>query len=455
MASTKLEVQTPMGPCTVDLQDLHDCTRSVKTVGSKSAEQLCHEGWLQSKASKKTNWYKPRMGLLMVSQLRPFLDQQLLAVCRTTNFVERGSTETDPSYCDVSVDVDVMVQVPTSITMLVESQDSATRLVVSISIDCDGDIRLHVYYNRKDAISEETATTFHTDFKKFFIENGPLKGAVFDGDLNIIPRDTGASAKLILPTGVDRSVARHISGFILSREKLLSKGQEINRGIILSGAPGTGKTLLIRKIIEQNPGQTVIILSPEQAARRGKVAETFEMASVFAPAILVLEDIDNGVGIHRNLRDHPILGEALNAMDGVSRNNGIFTIASTNYLDRMDPALKDRPGRFCRVIEVPIPDRECRHRLLSSLSTEFGFDLTYKELESLSRATEGLTGDWLRETARTAELIALQDDRDTICYDDLQEALRDVSDNRGIAHRQTPELAPPGANSTLGECVYD
>ena len=453
MASTKLEVQTPMGPCTVDMQDLHDCNRSVKTVGSKSAQQICHENWLQSKVSQKSQWYAPRLGLLMISQLHPFLDQQRLAVCRTTNFVERGSTETDPSYCDVSVAVDEMVQVPTSSTMLVESRDSATRLVVSIGVDCDGDIRLHVYYNRKDGISEEIATTFHTDFKTFFVENGPLKGAVFDGELTFLPRDTGASAQLILPTEVDRSVARHITGFILSREKLLSKGQETNRGIILSGAPGTGKTLLIRKIIEQNPDQTVIILSPEQAATNGKVADTFKMASLFAGTILVLEDIDNGVGIHRNLRDHPILGEALNAMDGILRNNGITTIASTNYLDRMDPALKDRPGRFCRVIEVPVPNQECRHRLLSSLSTEFGFDLTYKELTSLSRTTEGLTGDWLRETFRTAELIALQDDRDTICNDDLREALRDVSDNRGVSHRQTPELAPPGANSTLGECV--
>jgi ATP-dependent 26S proteasome regulatory subunit len=178
-----------------------------------------------------------------------------------------------------------------------------------------------------------------------------------------------------------------------------------------------------------------------------------KMASSYAPSILVLEDIDNGVGIHRNLRDHPILGEFLNSMDGISRNNGIFTIASTNYLDRMDPALKDRPGRFCRVIQVPVPNQECRHRLLSSIVTEFGVDLTYPELTSLSKATDGLTGDWLRETARTAELIALEGGRDSICYDDLKEALRDVNDNRGVAHLATPELEPPVDSSKISD-VY-
>ena len=177
------------------------------------------------------------------------------------------------------------------------------------------------------------------------------------------------------------------------------------------------------------------------------------MGSRYAPSIIVLEDIDNGAGIHRRLRDHPILAECLNALDGISRNNGIFTIASTNYLDRMDPALNDRPGRFCRVIDVPVPNHECRLRLLNNLSSEFGFDLTYHEREKLTKATNGLTGDWLRETARTAEIIALQDGRDSICYDDLTEALRDVNENRGVAHRETPELPPPETNSKLDE-VY-
>ena len=454
MTSTKLEVQTPMGPCTIDMQSFYDANRSVKSASSKTAEQLCWEGWLGSKASGKTQWYGHRLGLLMVSELPRFLDQERLAVCRTTNFVDRGNRETDPSYCDVRVSVDDTVQVPTSSTMLVECQDAGTRVVISVGVDCDGDIRLNVYYNRKDDEALRLASTFHRDFSRFFVANGPLKGSVFDGSLAFLARDTHASQKLILPSNVERSVRRHITDFIAMRDKLLAKGQETNRGVILSGAPGTGKTLLIRSIIEQTD-LTVIVLTSEQAAERGKIAETYKMGSRYAPSIIVLEDVDNGAGIHRRLRDHPILAECLNALDGISRNNGIFTIASTNYLDRMDPALKDRPGRFCRVIDVPVPNHESRLRLLKNLSSEFGFDLTYKEREKLAKATNGLTGDWLRETARTAEIIALQDGRDSICYDDLEEALRDVNDNRGIAHRQTPELAPPGANSTLGECVYD
>jgi hypothetical protein len=453
MASTTLTVQTPLGPCTIDTQEIYDCNQSVKTIGSSiPAQQRCWEDWVRGKASEKRTWYRPRLGLLMISELPRFLRQQRLVVCKTTHFVNCGKRETDPIYCDVKVAVDTKVQVPTGVTMLVEREDSGTRLVVSISIDMDGDIRLHVHYNRKDDEALEMATKFHSDFKRFFIENGPLKGSVFDGKLTFLHRNTGASAKLVLPPHIERSVDRHIKDFIRMRDKLLAKGQETNRGIILSGAPGTGKTLLIRSIIEQTD-QTVIVVGPEQAAERGYVAEMFRMARDFAPVLLVMEDIDNGVGIHRKLRDHPILGECLNALDGVSRNDGIFTIASTNYLDRMDPALKDRPGRFSRVIDVPIPNQECRHRLLNNLSSEFGFSLTYQEFTSLAKATDGLTGDWLRETARTADIIAMQDGRDTICYDDLEEALRDVNVNRGVVHRETAELAPPETNFKISD-VY-
>ena len=453
MAVTTLTVQTPMGPCTIDMQDLYDCNRGVKVVGSSmSAQQRCHEEWLQSKSSEKWRWYNQRLGLLMISELPRFLQKKQLALCRTTHFINCGQSEVDPSYCDVKVDVDTEVQVPSGCTMLVESQDSGTRLVISIIIDRDGDIRLHVNYNRKDEDAERMATKFHSDFKKFFVANGPLRGSVFDASLTFVPRNTDASAKLVLPPNVERSVDRHITGFMSMRDKLLAKGQETNRGIILAGAPGTGKTLLIRSIIEQTD-QTVIIVSPEQAAEKGTVAEMFKMARSYAPCILVMEDIDNGVGIHRRLRDHPILGECLNALDGISRNDGIIIIASTNYLDRMDPALKDRPGRFSRVIEVPVPNQECRHRLINNLSSEVGFNLTYKELTSFAKATDGLTGDWLRDTVRTAEIIAWQDGRDTIFYEDLVEALRDVNDNRGVAHRATPELSPPGGNSKFDE-VY-
>ena len=456
MASTKLEVQTPMGPCKIDMQDLYDANQSVKVIGSSmSARQRLHEDWCKGKASEKWRWFSQKLGLLMLSELPRFLAEQQLVVRMTTHFVNCGNTETDPAYTDVKVDVDTEVQVPSGCTLLVESQDpEKTRLVISIFIDSEGDTRLSINYNQNDEEAQRLATTFHADFERFFIEHGPLNGSVFTGGFSFLPRDTGASAKIVLSSEVNKSVDRHITGFIRVRGELLAQGQEVNRGIILAGAPGTGKTLLIRSIIEQNPDQTVIVMSPEHAAERGKVAQMIKMASNYAPSILVLEDIDNGVGIHRNLRDHPILAEFLNSMDGVARNNGIFTIASTNYLDRMDPALRDRPGRFCRVIQVPVPNQECRHRLLSNLATEFGFDLTYKQITSFSMATDGLTGDWLREIARTAQLIAIQDGRDSsISYDDLRQALRDVNDNRGVAHRDTPVLEPPVDSSKISD-VY-
>ena len=68
---------------------------------------------------------------------------------------------------------------------------------------------------------------------------------------------------------------------------------------------------------------------------------------------MIIEDIDTAGTVSRRFTDHPILGEYLQAMDGMEPNDGIVIVATTNHTENIDPAISDRPGRFDRIIEIP------------------------------------------------------------------------------------------------------
>jgi ATP-dependent 26S proteasome regulatory subunit len=144
----------------------------------------------------------------------------------------------------------------------------------------------------------------------------------------------------------------------------------------------------------------------------------------------------------------------LQALDGISDNAGVFTIATTNYLSRIDDALKDRPGRFSRIITVPVPDTETRRVLLERLAPEFRVDEADLDLGWLTENTQGYTGDWLRNLFVTARLFAISDKRDEINKSDLQAAIHDIEINRDVAVKPTPEMPAPRRTALSSEGGY-
>ena len=85
-------------------------------------------------------------------------------------------------------------------------------------------------------------------------------------------------------------------------------------------------------------------------------------------ALIIIEDIDTAGTVSRKFTDHPILGEYLQAMDGMEANNGVVVLATTNHTENIDPAISDRPGRFDRIIEVPLPDKAQRKEIIQNLN---------------------------------------------------------------------------------------
>lgn len=140
----------------------------------------------------------------------------------------------------------------------------------------------------------------------------------------------------------------HINKFLSSEKDYLKKGMPWHTGILLYGEPGTGKTSLIKAIANKSR-RNIRALNPKNV--RESYAEVVE--GVWDDSILVIEDIDvSGASVSReDNSSQASLGSLLNSLDGIFTPHGLITIATTNNIDSLDPALV-RPGRFDLVIEV-------------------------------------------------------------------------------------------------------
>lgn len=211
-------------------------------------------------------------------------------------------------------------------------------------------------------------------------------------------RSRVAEHELILPEAVKRALERHIVGFAGEREALKALGQSGRKGVLLYGPPGTGKTHTIRYIAERLQDHTTFLVTAEQI---GMIATYFRLARLFAPSIIVIEDADLIARQREEMSsacDEVMLNRLLNEMDGLGADADIFVIMTTNRPQALEAALIQRPGRIDHAIEVPVPDRACRERLLRL----YGNALTIEPaaLESLVSRTEGVSAAFIKEIAR-------------------------------------------------------
>jgi len=181
---------------------------------------------------------------------------------------------------------------------------------------------------------------------------------------------------------------------------------------MLKGIPGTGKTK-IGKVICNTIGDevTFIWVTPGDIDSTSKVKAICELARGTAPSVLFLEDIDL-YSKHRDLEPNKgLLGELMNQLDGLIENEFVIVIATTNYPDNVEDAIRNRPGRFDRIIDVSIPDIECRERMLNLFLKERSVEAedVSKLIKELAKSTEGFTGAHMKELVNSAIISAIDD----------------------------------------------
>jgi ATP-dependent 26S proteasome regulatory subunit len=194
-------------------------------------------------------------------------------------------------------------------------------------------------------------------------------------------------------------IARHAG-------RLTASGQHLKRGLLLHGAPGTGKTHTIRYLLGQLPDSTVVIMSGN-ALRF--IAQACSVARTLQPSVLVIEDVDL-IAEERSGRtgQHPLLFELLNQMDGLGADVDVTFLLTTNRADMLEAALAARPGRVDHAAELPIPDAAARRALIELYRGGLILDLA--DPESPVARTEGVTASFLKELLRRAALEAAERD---------------------------------------------
>jgi cell division protease FtsH len=222
--------------------------------------------------------------------------------------------------------------------------------------------------------------------------------------------------------------------FLRDKSKFAAVGARVPRGVLLSGEPGTGKTLLARAIAgEANVPFFATSGSDFSGIIVGlgvaKIKDIFEMAKRNAPCLLFIDEID-AIGQRRSQNSfndqdrEQTLNQLLIEMDGFSNETGIIVIGATNRPDMLDPALL-RPGRFDRQVHIDLPDMAGREEILKlhakKIKMHEGVDLG-----KLARGTTGFSGADLENLLNEAALHAVRSGRKLVADEDIEEA-RDKS----------------------------
>jgi cell division protease FtsH len=226
-----------------------------------------------------------------------------------------------------------------------------------------------------------------------------------------------------------------IVDFLKNPKKFLDIGARIPKGILLMGAPGTGKTLLARAVAGE-AGVPFFSISGSEFVEMfvgvgaSRVRDLFQMAKKAAPSIIFVDEIDavgrvrgTGVGGGNDEREQT-LNQILVEMDGFEPTEKVIVMAASNRPDVLDPALL-RPGRFDRRVVIDLPDRKDREEILKvhARKKPFGPDV---KLEVVAERTPGFSGAELYSLMNEAAILAAREARKEITQYDLIRSIEKV-----------------------------
>jgi len=209
-------------------------------------------------------------------------------------------------------------------------------------------------------------------------------------------------------------------------------GAEIPKGILLEGPPGTGKTLLAKAIASETEANFISASASEfielfVGMGAARIRGLFEEARENTPCIIFIDEIDSigrqrGAGINMgNDEREQTLNQLLAEMDGFTQNTGVLVIAATNRRDVLDSALL-RPGRFDRIVNVPLPDKNSRRSILQvhmkNKKMEDNININF-----LAEITSGFSGAELKNLVNEAAIFAARVGETVITQKNLEDAL--------------------------------
>jgi ATPase family associated with various cellular activities (AAA) len=229
--------------------------------------------------------------------------------------------------------------------------------------------------------------------------------------LNFLERRAVDRSEVILPPGLLAEIERQVLGIRRHSGRLLASGQHLRRGVLLHGAPGTGKTHTVSYLLRQLPDVTAVVIS---GRAMGAIVQACSLARSLQPAVVVVEDVDL-IAEERASRpgQQPLLFQLMNEMEGLNSAEDITFLLTTNRADLLEPALAARPGRVDLAAELPLPDADARRALIRLYQGNLVLDATAAGLDDVIARTEGVTAPFLKELLRRAALLAAESESES------------------------------------------
>jgi proteasome regulatory subunit len=324
-------------------------------------------------------------------------------------------------------------------------------LFVAVVVDIleNGDI-----YLRQQGNNQEYLTTAGEELRpllkpgaKVAVNNAlsivKVIGNIYDSRVRVMELEESPEISYAQIGGLANEIkeVREAVEYPLTRPEIFQRiGVEPPKGILLFGAPGTGKTL-IAKAVAHEAKATFIRMSGSELVHKfigegaGLVRELFQLARERAPAIVFIDEIDavgsmrTNDGTSGSAEVQRTLMQLLAEMDGFDNRGDVRIMAATNRADMLDPALL-RPGRFDRLIEIPVPDKDARLQILKIHSRKM--QLGNVDMDAIVSMTENATGAELEAICREAGMMAVRREAEKVEMVDFTDAARKVK-NEAVA----------------------
>ncbi len=247
-----------------------------------------------------------------------------------------------------------------------------------------------------------------------------LKIRVVDGEDLSYDRDASWE-DIYLPEDIKKDIKLCVEGFLSNKDFYLESKIPWKRGILFHGHPGNGKTSIIRTIISKYNFKPVTVLP---GANDESLREAFSYAEEQSPALIYFEDLDS-------LIENINVSSFLNLMDGISTKNGLLVIATANDIKKLPGNITDRPSRFDRKIEIPLPDKAMATKYLSKW---FKNSIPSKKISELAAHSVkySFSYGYLKELYVSSIYNALSNNRKVATVEDVNDALSQLMKDKNI-----------------------